>query len=163
MTFATPSSYQNRPIDIGVHRSLSAMLFDIDNLQISDESISFLLRRLPPAGKIVLMGMFHPDIMWDLPEGLPPFKPSTFDAPSAIHRECRKIPLLWKRSGPEQLASIHREMAFVRLLETLDEGDAALVAAAKERKSPFKRITGHHVAAAWPDRAIMAAYPTKTA
>lgn len=148
------------PFVFNGRKTLASMLHDIDTLQ-DDAQIIQCLRMLPSSAKPVLMGLFHPDIHWALPEGNPPFKPSIADVPSMLHQEARRLYLFWKGGNPN-LTQTRRETLFINLLESLNKEDAELILAAKDRKQDvFNNIQGYHVAQAWPDMAILAAYPSK--
>lgn len=150
------------PFVFNGRKTIASMLRDIDTLQ-DDDQIIHCLRIMPASVKPVLMGFFHPGVEWDLPEGAPPFKPSVADVPAMLHQEARRLYLFWKGGNPN-LTPVRRESLFIGLLESLNKDDADLILAAKDRKQDtFANIQGYHVARAWPDEAILAAYPSKVA
>ena len=84
-----------------------------------------------------------------LPEGKPPFKPNQFDEPRALHLEVPKF-YLFAEGGNPNLKQIRREQLFIQMLENVNEDDAELLIAMKDKKSPFKGITKDVVVAAFP-------------
>lgn len=153
---------QASPFVFNGRKTIASMLSDVDTLQ-DDAQIIQCLRAMPASVKPVLMGMFHPDIEWLLPPGAPPYKQSIADVPSMLHQEARRLYLFWKGGNPN-LTATRREALFIVLLESLAKEDADLVLACKDRnQSTFTNIQGYHVAQAWPDQAILAAYPSKVA
>ena len=152
MTTAVPFVFNGR-------RSIAAMLKDIDSVS-DDATIINCLRIMPQSVKPVLMGMFHPDVKWALPEGVPPYRKSEVDVPAMLHQEARRLYLFWEGGNPN-LKPARREQLFINLLESLNQDDAELILAAKDKRNVFTNITGWHVAQAWPDQALLAAYPEK--
>ena len=85
--------------------------------------------------------LFDPNIVFDLPEGDPPYKPTDFlDQESSYYTDFRRMYLFIKGGNPN-LTAMKRETIFVQFIEGLDKQDAKLVLAIKDKKSPYPGIT----------------------
>jgi len=86
-----------------------------------------------------------------LPEGAPPYKPCEFlDQEGRLYTEARKL-YLFIEGGNPNLNKVKREMLFIQLIESLDQRDAELLIAIKDKMLPYKNITEKIVRAAFPD------------
>ena len=105
---------------------------------------SFVLR-------VILQGAFDPKIVWLLPEGKPPYKPSELtDQENVLIRDARKIKYFIEGLHPN-LNQLKRESMFIEMLESVAPKDAELLCSIKEKKLPFKGITAEQVLAALPE------------
>lgn len=94
--------------------------------------------------------MFDPNIVFELPEGAPPYKENEFmDQQNNLYGEWRKM-YLFVRGGTDNLKPFKREVLFVQLLETIDREDAKLLIAMKDKYSPYPNITYDLVARTFP-------------
>ena len=85
--------------------------------------------------------LFDPNIVFDLPEGDPPYKPTDFlDQESSYYTDFRRMYLFIKGGNPN-LTAMKREILFVQFIEGLDKQDAKLVLSIKDKKSPYPGIT----------------------
>jgi len=90
---------------------------------------------------MTLKYMFDPNIVFDLPDGDPPYKPTDFlDQESSYYTDFRRMYLFIKGGNPN-LSAMKRETLFVQFIEGLDKQDAKLVLAMKDKKSPYPGIT----------------------
>ena len=119
------------------------ILTKVNNAKDKPAKIAVLKKHDSVPLRQVLKGAFDPSIEWDLPEGTPPFKRN--DAPAGtehttLHQEARR---LWHfvKGADENLKKAKKEMMFIQLLEGLQEDDADLMIAVKE-KSLNKRYKG---------------------
>jgi len=119
------------------------ILTKVNNAKDKPAKIAVLRKHDSVPLRQVLKGAFDPSIEWDLPEGTPPFKRN--DAPAGtehttLHQEARR---LWHfvKGADENLKKAKKEMMFIQLLEGLQEDDADLMIAVKE-KSLNKRYKG---------------------
>ena len=119
------------------------ILTKVNNAKDKPAKIAVLKKHDSVPLRQVLKGAFDPNIIWDLPEGTPPFNRN--DAPAGtehttLHQEARK---LWHfvKGADENLKKAKKEMMFIQLLEGLQEDDADLMIAVKE-KSLNKRYKG---------------------
>ena len=119
------------------------ILTKVNNAKDKPAKIAVLKKHDSVPLRQVLKGAFDPNIIWDLPEGTPPFNRN--DAPAGtehttLHQEARR---LWHfvKGADENLKKAKKEMMFIQLLEGLQEDDADLMIAVKE-KSLNKRYKG---------------------
>ena len=119
------------------------ILTKVNNAKDKPAKIAVLRKHDSVPLRQVLKGAFDPSIEWDLPEGTPPFKRN--DAPAGtehttLHQEARR---LWHfvKGADENLKKAKKEMMFIQLLEGLQEDDADLMIAVKE-KTLNKRYKG---------------------
>lgn len=109
------------------------------------------LRRTPPVIKQILKYAFDPAIVFDLPEGDPPYKPCTFlDQEGRLYTEARKLYLFVKGGNPS-LTTLRRETLFIQFLEGIDKEDATLILSVKDKKLPFKNLNKKVIKEAFPD------------
>ena len=119
------------------------ILTKVNNAKDKPAKIAVLKKHDSDALRQVLKGAFDPKIKWDLPEGVPPFKRN--DAPAgtehtSLFAEARRLWHFVKDADPN-LTKAKREMMFIQLLEGLQEDDADLMIAVKE-KTLNKRYKG---------------------
>ena len=119
------------------------ILTKVNNAKDKPAKIAVLRKHDSVPLRQVLKGAFDPSIEWDLPEGTPPFKRN--DAPAGtehttLYTEARR---LWHfvKGADDNLKQSKKEMMFIQLLEGLQEDDADLMIAVKE-KSLNKRYKG---------------------
>ena len=119
------------------------ILTKVNNAKDKPAKIAVLKKHDSVPLRQVLKGAFDPNIIWDLPEGTPPFNRN--DAPAgtehtSLHTEARR---LWHfvKGADDNLKQSKKEMMLIQLLEGLQEDDADLMIAVKE-KSLNKRYKG---------------------
>ena len=122
---------------------LHEILVKVNNAKDKAKKIEVLRENDSVPLRQVLKGAFDPKIKWDLPEGTPPYKEN--DAPAGtehttLHQEARRLWHFVKDADPN-LTKAKREMMFIQLLEGLQEDDADLMIAVKE-KTLNKRYKG---------------------
>ena len=142
-----PTTTQNLNMTMGTDTSSAPLFHEIltkvNNAKDKPAKIAVLKKHDSVALRQVLKGAFDPKIKWDLPEGVPPFKRN--DAPAgtehtSLFSEARRLWHFVKDADPN-LTKAKREMMFIQLLEGLQEDDADLMIAVKE-KSLNKRYKG---------------------
>jgi hypothetical protein len=103
-----------------------------------------------PSVQTILRYAFDPNIVWQLPEGAPPYKPNDLvDQQHRLYTELRKL-YLFIEGGNPNLKPLRREQLFIELLEVVDPEDAKLLLAAKDKTIPYPGITKQVVAKAFP-------------
>ena len=142
-----PTTTQNLNMTMGTDTSSAPLFHEIltkvNNAKDKPAKIAVLKKHDSVALRQVLKGAFDPKIKWDLPEGTPPFKRN--DAPAgtehtSLFAEARRLWHFVKDADPN-LTKAKREMMFIQLLEGLQEDDADLMIAVKE-KTLNKRYKG---------------------
>lgn len=115
------------------------------------DRVELLQKNGIPVVKQILKYAYDPNIVFDLPEGDPPYKPCEFlDQEGRLYSEARKLYLFVKGGNPA-LSKLKREMLFIQFIEGIDKEDATLILAMKDKKLPFKSLTADVVKKAFPD------------
>ena len=130
--------------------SISKTLEEINNLKKKDERAEALVKNGHYSLKMILKGMFDPNVKFLLPEGAPPYKPNMYDEPKALLNEVSRFYLLVEGGNPN-LNQIKREQIFISMLEAVSPDDALLLLAMKDKKSPYKNITEDLVRSVFPE------------
>jgi len=107
--------------------------------------------------KTILQAAFRSDIVFDLPDGTPPYNPSPNPAGLLVTPLKKQINVL-----PRLLANnnawnrIRKEMAFIRLLENVHASDAEIIVAMKDKvlHKKYPLLTSSLVKKAFPDLGI---------
>ncbi len=114
---------------------LSEILTKVNNAKDKTKKIQVLRDNDSVPLRQVLKGAFDPNIKWDLPAGVPPYKKN--DAPAGtehttLHQEARR---LWHfvKGADEKLSKTRKEVLFIQVLEGLQEDEAELLINVKEK------------------------------
>ena len=97
---------------------------------------------------------FHPKAQFDLPAGVPPYKPGEpLNSETFMYKEIRKANyLLTVESGANpNIHRIKKETMFIQMLEFVHPDDATLLIGMKDKTCPVKNITYKLVSEAFPD------------
>lgn len=100
--------------------------------------------------KLVLKYMFDPRLKFLLPKGAPPYTPSPIQNPRRLYPEARKL-YLFVEGGNPNLKQARREQIFIDLLEIVDQDEAELLIAVKDKTCPYEGITKKVVQEAFPE------------
>jgi len=112
-----------------------------DKIKVLRQHDSFGLRT-------ILQGAYNPNIVFSLPEGVPPYTPNKVQsAPSTLHRKSRHLGIFVESSKLDQ---VKKERKFIELLEAIHPEDAKIVLQMKDKK-PFKGISSAVVKEAFPN------------
>jgi len=119
--------------------------------------------------KTVLKCAFDVEYHFDLPEGAPPFKPSSQPlgmVPVHLMNEARRFYIFTKFSDVKK--RLRREQLFVQLLEAIHPSEAKILIAVKDQviDSLYPKITAEFVKANFPDvlpEGVVVAEPAKKA
>lgn len=99
--------------------------------------------------RIVLQAGYDPNVIWALPEGVPPYKPNELvDQEHILIKDCEKLRYFIK-GFHDNLPQLKRETMFVEFLERVAPKDAEMLCLFKDKK-PMKGITLQHVTEALP-------------
>ena len=100
----------------------------------------------------VLRGTFDESLVWNLPEGRPPYTANIPESvPSTLLREHRQFGYFVKGAKGDPFPAYKRENMFIRLLESIHPADAVIVLSMVEKKSPVKFLTKKLVQEAFPN------------
>ena len=121
----------------------SEILDKVHKAKTTDRKVAILRENNTDALRMVLKSAFDPKIEWVFPDGEVPYTPN--DAPegaehTVLAQEARRLWHFVKDADPN-LTKAKREMMFIQLLEGLQEDDADLMIAVKE-KTLNKRYKG---------------------
>ena len=130
---------------------IAEFLENVSRLKKKDEKINALRYNDSFVLRTILQGAYHPNVVWLLPEGVPPYTPNVLvDQENVLIRECRKLEYYIEGPFPG-LNQIKRETMFVQMLENVAPKDALLLCALKEKKLPWKGIDKELVKEAFPE------------
>jgi hypothetical protein len=130
---------------------VAEFLDKVSKLKTKEEKIAALRHNDSTVLRMVLQGAFDPNVKWQLPEGVPPYKPNDLtDQEHIFVRESRKLPYFIEGMYPT-LKQVKRESMFIELLESVDPKDALLLCSIKDKKLPYKGLTSAIVKEAFPE------------
>jgi hypothetical protein len=93
---------------------------------------------------------FDPSIVWNLPEGAPPYKPCQYgDQQAMLYQSLRKM-YLFLGDGNPNVTQLQKEKLFINTLESLDPDDAKLLLSVKEKTLPYANVTEDMVREVFP-------------
>ena len=122
---------------------ISEILDKVSKLKTKKEKVAWLKDQNTDGLRMVIKSSFDPKIKWLLPEGDVPFRRN--DAPAGtehtdLHMESRKL-YHFIEGGNYDITQTKRETLFIQVLEGLQESDADVLVAAKE-KSLHRKFKG---------------------
>ena len=122
---------------------ISEILDKVSKLKTKKEKVAWLKDQNTDGLRAVIKSSFDPKIKWLLPEGDVPFRRN--DAPAGtehtdLHMESRKL-YHFIEGGNYDITQTKRETLFIQVLEGLQESDADVLVAAKE-KSLHRKFKG---------------------
>lgn len=121
------------------------------------QKVALLQKHKSPTLKYMLKLGFAKNLKWMLPEGDPPFKMAQVPAGMGytnLFAEAKRLYLFFHpdNGGHKTLTQTRREILFIELLESLQQSDAQLLLAIKDRKLGNKySITEKIALQAFPD------------
>lgn len=131
--------------------AMSEILSLVEKATTLEDKIRILRQNRSQPFVDVLQGAFDDRIIWLLPEGPVPYKPSREQGISGIlYAETRKL-RHFVRGGNPALSQTKRETLFIQLLEAIDPLDAKLLEYVKDKKLPYPSITYELLRQAFPD------------
>jgi hypothetical protein len=102
---------------MGMVTSLYELLEKIGKKRKTQEKIDALRENDSVPLRIILQGVFDPNVVWLLPEGVPPYTPNELvDQEHVLKKEAEKLRYFVK-GFHDNLPQAKREMMFVELLE----------------------------------------------
>lgn len=124
--------------------SLYELLKEVDDAKTRQAKILTLHKYSDKQLKAFLSYVFDPNIKWLVPEGAPPYTPSTEDANMLRGRIWQDFRILqhFTSVGPyPHMKPAKREELFIGLLQTIHPDDAKLLLYVKDNRAlPFKSI-----------------------
>lgn len=114
------------------------------------DRIAVLRENNSTALQTILKYAYDPSIVWDLPEGAPPYKPCPYPAQEMrLFAEIRRLYLFIKGGNPN-LNKLRRETLFIELLESIHPEDAKILVSIKDKKLPYKSLNAKVIKEAFP-------------
>ena len=122
---------------------VSEILGKVSKLKTKKEKVAWLKQHNSDGLRMVIKSSFDPELNWLLPEGDVPFNRN--DAPEGtehtdLHMEARKL-YHFIEGGNYDITQGRRENLFIQMLEGLQENDADVLVAAKD-KSLHRKYKG---------------------
>jgi hypothetical protein len=116
--------------------SFSEIFEKVSKLKTKKDKVAYLKEWNTDALRIVVKSSFDPKIEWLLPKGEVPFNPN--EAPegtehTTLQMEARQL-YRFVKGGDNNITQNKREMLFVQMLEGLQEKEAHLLVAAKDKR-----------------------------
>lgn len=100
----------------------------------------------------ILRGTFDDSLVFNLPEGRPPFTPNRPESvPSTLLKQNKQFFWFVKGTQGDTLPSFKREAKFIQLLESIHPEDAEYVLKMVAKKPPCRYITKKIVQEAFPN------------
>jgi hypothetical protein len=131
-------------------QTIASFLKEVSEIPNRKERIQYLAENgNNGALKLVLQYMFDPRLKFLLPKGPAPYTPSPVKNPKRFYPEARKL-YLFVEGGNPHLQPARRERIFIDLLETIDQDEAEMLIAVKDKICPFEGITKKVVQEAFP-------------
>ena len=140
---------------------ISEILDKVSKLKTKKEKVAWLKDQNTDGLRVVIKSSFDPKIKWLLPEGDVPFRRN--DAPAGtehtdLHMESKKL-YHFIEGGNYDITQTKRETLFIQILEGLQESDADVLVAAKEKSlhRKFKGLSDNVVKEAfnWTDEYML--------
>ncbi len=134
--------------------TLPEMLKHVADLPAKDRGSAIkAISNLKPDLKKVLQLTYHKDLVFDLPEGDPPYKP--LDVPdnwgyNRMPKELRKVGY-FLRGTQNNLTKYQKEKMFIDMLESVSPEEAQLFLMIKNKKITYKGITRKLIEESMPE------------
>lgn len=115
---------------------LHEIINTIEVLNTKEEKIVQLqkLSKMYPSFNDYLRGLFDESITWLLPEGKPPFTPSSEAHPSSWDRQHMNLKYFVSGTGYDELNQVKRETMWIQILESIHPDDALLICDLPDRR-----------------------------
>lgn len=135
-------------------RTIHETLYAVSQAKTHKEKVEILQRDADAVVKQVLKYNFDPAIVFDLPEGAPPYKTDRSIpigmGETSFHAEARRLYIFLK---DKQLARGRKEALFIQMLEGFHYTDAECLISLKDKQlsKRYKGLTEKVVREAFPD------------
>ena len=145
---------------INIRKKISTILAEANELPTVADRALHLRNNDSDALRLALKLAFDQNIVFDLPEGAPPYKSDSeaFGNEGVLYKEIFDLHYYiegaYKYTIPKGAWQLKRNGMFIRLLESLPASDAELVLHIKDKRLPYKNISLAVVEKAFPDLPI---------
>ena len=149
MAIATKNLNQGLGMEGSGQPLVHEIFTQINNAKDKPKKIEVLKKHDTPAMRSLLKAAFDPKILWDLPEGIPPYIAN--EAPAGTEHtsllsEARKL-YHFVVGGNNTINKLKKETMFIQMLEGLQQKDAEVLIAIKNKNlnTTFKGLTAQMV------------------
>ena len=126
------------------------VLQEVATAKKKEDKIKILKTNASWALRDIIRGSMDKVVIWNLPEGAPPYKQSEdHNHPAELQRDYRQFAYFIKGGKGDKLPAYKRERIFIGLLEGIHPQDAKLVVNMINKKAP-KGLTRPVVEEAFP-------------
>ena len=116
------------------------ILEEVGKQRNRNDKVKILKQHESWALKDVIRGSMDSTVVWNLPEGQPPYTPSpAHHHPANLIRENTKFKYFVKGGQGDKMLKVKREQMFIQMLESVSPEEAELLIKMKEKKL---KITG---------------------
>ena len=131
---------------------VSEILDKFEVAKTREEKSKVLKHYDTPHVRYFLKGAFDDSIEWLIPKGVPPYKETTPKEADHVRKHIVKRFKFFVKGGPKVKSETHREVMFIRILETIDPKDAELLILCKDKEftGKFKGLTKKLVTDTFP-------------
>ena len=133
-----------------INKYVFEVLDEIASAKKKEDKVKILKKNANWALRDIIRGSMDKNVLWNLPEGSPPYKESEpHNHPSEVQRDYKQFGWFVKGGKGDKLPAFKRERIFIGLLEGVHPGDAKLVINMINKKAP-KGLTRPIVEEAFP-------------
>jgi hypothetical protein len=136
-------------------RTVSEVLAEVSKIRTKQGRIDALRANDSPLVRDVIRLAYHPNAVWLLPRGIPPYTPNQtpFDAFGILTKEVDRLRYFIFGMAPNQntMPPQKREKMFIDLLEMVHPDDARLLCAIKDKRINYPFLTYSLCQEAFPD------------
>ena len=131
---------------------LHEIVTSIDVLDTREAKVELIRKysKKYPSFTDYLRGLFDEKITWLVPEGKPPYTPSSEAHPSSWDRQHMSLKYFVKGTGYDEMNQVKRETLWINILESIHPEDSVLVADMPDRRHKSS-LTKELVAEALPN------------
>ena len=101
--------------------------------------------------RILLHYTYHKNVIMELPEGIPPYRPMDIPKNMGLNRLPAEMKRLQYFLPSSKINSVKRESMFIDMLESLSPEEALLLLMVKNKKLEYKGITRKLVEEVFPE------------
>lgn len=126
------------------------VLSEVASKKKKEEKVNVLKKNASWALKDIIRGSMDSKVMWNLPEGAPPYTESEeHNHPTDLLREYKQFAWFVKGGKGDKLPAYKRERIFIGLLEGVHPQDAKVIIGMINKEAP-KGVTRNIVEEAFP-------------
>src|SRR5574337_1124484 len=136
-------------------KAVSEILAEASKIRTRQGRIDHLRQNDCPLLRDIIRVAYHPEAMWLLPRGIPPYTPNQtpFDAFGILTKEVERLKIFIFGMYPNQntMPPEQRKQLFINLLEMVHPDDARLLCAVKDKRINYPFMTYSLCQEAFPE------------